>query len=303
MGLRLRIIINPSSGRETALQDLDSMLMHLSGSGNLSRSDICYTSGRFDATNFAMETKADEYGAIVAIGGDGTVNEVITGMMRGGVDLPLAIYTSGTVNDFATINELPNNASDFARMLSNPTYVTADCGKANDDYFLNVVAAGLLTDIAYKANNDVKTLIGPAAYWLSAIKDLPSLNRSFPVKITANGQTYEEDIIMFMISNTKSVGGFRGLMSKADITDGVLDMLVIKKMDPIDVVPLLGSLVIGEHINNDNVIYLQSDDIKIESGEHVVLDIDGEEGSSLPAQISCIKQAIKLIVPSKEEPL
>ena len=108
---------------------------------------------------------------------------------------------------------------------------------------------------------------------------------------------------MFMISNTKSVGGFRGLMSKADITDGVLDMLVIKKMDPIDVVPLLGSLVIGEHINNDNVIYLQSDDIKIESGEHVVLDIDGEEGSSLPAQISCIKQAIKLIVPSKEEPL
>ena len=303
MGLRLRIIINPSSGRETALQDLDSMLMHLSGSGNLSRSDICYTSGRFDATNFAMETKADEYDTIVAIGGDGTVNEVITGMMRGGVDLPLAIYTSGTVNDFATINELPNNASDFARMLSNPTYVTADCGKANDDYFLNVVAAGLLTDIAYKANNDVKTLIGPAAYWLSAIKDLPSLNRSFPVKITANGQTYEEDIIMFMISNTKSVGGFRGLMSKADITDGVLDMLVIKKMDPIDVVPLLGSLVIGEHINNDNVIYLQSDDIKIESGEHVVLDIDGEEGSSLPAQISCIKQAIKLIVPSKEEPL
>ena len=279
------------------------MLMHLSGSGNLSRSDICYTSGRFDATNFAMETKADEYDAIVAIGGDGTVNEVITGMMRGGVDLPLAIYTSGTVNDFATINELPNNASDFARMLSNPAYVTADCGKANDDYFLNVVAAGLLTDIAYKANNDVKTLIGPAAYWLSAIKDLPSLNRSFPVKITANGQTYEEDIIMFMISNTKSVGGFRGLMSKADITDGVLDMLVIKKMDPIDVVPLLGSLVIGEHINNDNVIYLQSDDIKIESGEHVVLDIDGEEGSSLPAQISCIKQAIKLIVPSKEEPL
>lgn len=279
------------------------MLMHLSGSGNLSRSDICYTSGRFDATNFAMETKADEYDAIVAIGGDGTVNEVITGMMRGSVDLPLAIYTSGTVNDFATINELPNNASDFARMLSNPTYVTADCGKANDDYFLNVVAAGLLTDIAYKANNDVKTLIGPAAYWLSAIKDLPSLNRSFPVKITANGQTYEEDIIMFMISNTKSVGGFRGLMSKADITDGVLDMLVIKKMDPIDVVPLLGSLVIGEHINNDNVIYLQSDDIKIESDEHVVLDIDGEEGSSLPAQISCIKQAIKLIVPSKEEPL
>lgn len=303
MGLRLKIIINPSSGRETALQDLDSVLMHLSGSGNLTRSDICYTSGRYDAMNFAKETKADEYDAIVAMGGDGTVNEVVTGMMRGGVDVPLAIFTSGTVNDFATINGLPQAASDFARMLTNPSYITVDCGKANDDYFLNVVAAGLLTDVAYKANNDVKTFIGPAAYWLSALKDLPSINRSFPVKITANGQTYEEDIIMFMISNTKSVGGFRSLMSKADITDGVLDMLVIKKMDPIEVVPLLGSLVIGEHINNDNVIYLQSDDITIESEENVVLDIDGEEGSSLPAHISCITQAIKLIVPSKEEPL
>lgn len=303
MGLRLRIIINPSSGRETALQDLDSVLMHLSGSGNLTRSDICYTAGRFDAMNYAMNTRAEEYDAIVAMGGDGTVNEVVTGMMRGGVKLPLAIFTSGTVNDFATINNLPQAASDFARMLANPSYVTVDCGKANDDYFLNVVAAGLLTDVAYKANSDVKTLIGPAAYWISALRDLPSINRTFKAKIHANGMVYDEDIIMFMISNTKSVGGFRSLMTNAEITDGVLDMLVIKKMDPLEIVPLLGSLMVGDHINNDNVIYLQSDDITIESDESVVLDIDGEEGPSLPAHISCIKQAITLIVPGKEEPL
>lgn len=92
-------------------------------------------------------------------------------------------------------------------------------------------------------------------------------------------------------------------MTKADITDGVLDMLVVKKMDPLEVVPLLGSLMIGDHINNDNVIYTQSDDITIESSEPLVLDIDGEKGSSLPARISCIKNAIKLIVPGKEEPL
>lgn len=297
------MIINPSSGRETSLKDLDNILLYLSQTGNLTRSDICYTSGKNDAMNFARKTVASKYDAIVALGGDGTVNEVVTGMMRGGIDLPLAVYTSGTVNDFATINNLPQAPSDFARMLAKPSYINVDCGKANDDYFLNVVAGGLMTDVAYTTKSDIKTAIGPAAYWLSALKDLPDLSRSIPVKITANGVTYEEDIIMFMISNTRSVGGFRKIMTKADLTDGVLDMLVVKKMDPLDVVPLLGSLVIGDHINNDNVIYIQSDDISIESCEPLVLDIDGEKGSTLPARISCIRNAIKLIVPGKEEPL
>ncbi len=303
MGLRLRIIINPSSGRETSLSDLDNVLMYLSGSGNLTRSDILYTSGRFDATRFAQETKSDEYDAIVAVGGDGTVNEVVTGMMRGGVDVPLAIYTSGTVNDFATINNLPQSGSDFARMLLNPSYVKVDCGKVNDDYFLNVVAGGLMTDVAYRVRSDVKTVIGPAAYWLSAMKDLPSINRTLPIKITADGKTYDENLIMFMISNTRSVGGFRGLMTKASLTDGVLDILAVRKMDPLDVVPLLGSLVVGEHVNNDHVLYIQAEDILRESNEKVTLDIAGEEAPDLPARVTCIKKAINLIVPNKEEPL
>ena len=303
MGLRLKIIINPSSGRETALSDLDNVLMYLSGSGNLSRSDICYTAGRYDAMNFAMNTDPSEYDAIVALGGDGTVNEVVTGMMKGGIDLPLAIYTCGTVNDFATINKLPLEASDFARMLLNPSYIKVDCGKVNEDYFLNVVAGGLLTEVAYKTNSDVKTMIGPAAYWLSAMKDLPSLNRSFHVKITSNNETYEEDLILFMISNTSSVGGFRTLISNAEITDGKLDLFAIRKMDPLEVVPLLGSFVVGDQINSDKILYIQSDEIVIESDESIVLDIDGEQGSSLPARINCIKEAITLIVPGKEEPL
>jgi len=305
MGLRLKIIINPSSGRETSLSDLDNILLHLGSSGTLERADVCYTAKRFDATNFAMNTDASAYDAMVAMGGDGTVNEVITGMMKGKIDLPLAIHTSGTVNDFATINKLPSAASDFARMLVKPAYVKTDCGKVNDSYFLNVVAGGLMSDVAYTVPSDLKTAIGPAAYWLSALKDLPTINKSIPITLTANGQTYKEDAIMFMISNTKSVGGFRNLMTRADITDGLLDVLVVKKMNPAEIVPLLGKLVIGEHIYNDNVLYFQSDNIKLESDstDPVVLDIDGEEGPAVPAEVSCIKEALTLIVPDKEDSL
>ena len=141
MGLKLKIIINPSSGRETARLNIEDMLAYLVPLGMMERADIFYTSGKGDACAFAANTDASQYDYIIAVGGDGTVNEVVTGMLRGGIKLPLAIYTSGTVNDFATINKLPTGPSDFARMLMKPCMQKVDCGKAGDNYFLNVLAA------------------------------------------------------------------------------------------------------------------------------------------------------------------
>ncbi|MCR5529488.1 MAG: diacylglycerol kinase family lipid kinase [Saccharofermentans sp.] len=306
MGLKLKIIMNPSSGRETARVNVDDMLAYLVSFGALERADAYYTSARFDAVRFAKETDVSSYDYMIAVGGDGTVNEVITGMMEGGIDLPLAIYTSGTVNDFATINGLPSLPSDFARMLMNPSFNKVDCGKVNDKYFLNVLAGGLMADVAYKVPSDLKTAFGPAAYWMSAMKDIPStINNAIHLNIETESESYEEQAIMFLISNTKSVGGFRKLMTMADLSDGLLDVLVLKKMEPTEIMPLLGKLMIGEHIYNDNVLYLQTDKLKLStpSEEKVVLDIDGEQGPSLPVNVECIHEAITLIVPGEEESL
>ena len=304
MGLRLRIILNPSSGRETARVNVDDMLAYLVSFGALERADACYTSKRFDAVRFAKETDPSQYDYIVAVGGDGTVNEVITGMMEGGIDLPLAIYTSGTVNDFATINGLPSLPSDFARMLMNPRFNKVDCGKVGDKYFLNVLAGGLMADVAYKVPSDLKTAFGPAAYWMSAMKDIPStINNAINLHIKTDKEEYNEKAIMFLISNTKSVGGFRKLMTMADLSDGMLDVLVLKKIEPTEIMPLLGKLMIGEHIYNDNVLYLQTKYLELDapSDDKVILDLDGEEGPALPVTIECIHEAITLIVPNEEE--
>lgn len=303
MALRLKIIMNPSSGRETARTNVEDMISYLSSLGELQRSDIYYTSKQFDATEFAKNTPKDEYDYIIAVGGDGTVNEVATGMIEGGVTIPLAIYSSGTVNDFSTINGLPSLPSDFARMLMKPSFRTVDCGKANDKYFLNVLAGGLMTEVAYKVPSDLKTAFGPAAYWLSAMKDLTQLNQTICLSFTTDEQTYEAETILFLISNSRSVGGFRKLMTKADLSDGLLDVLVVKKMDPLDVVPLLGKLMVGEHINSDNVIYFQSDKIIINSvdKEHVRLDLDGEKGPLLPCKVECIPSVITLVVPGESD--
>ncbi|MCR5617208.1 MAG: YegS/Rv2252/BmrU family lipid kinase, partial [Clostridiales bacterium] len=247
--------------------------------------------------------KADEYDIVMAVGGDGTVNEVVTGMLRGNIDLPLAIYTSGTVNDFASFMKLPSEPSDFARMLMTHKTVTVDCGKVNDRYFLNVLAGGLLSAVAYKVPSDLKTNLGPVAYWIEGLKEINSITKTIPLKLTTDKEEYDIDATMFLISNTRSVGGFKNLMLDADLHDGLLDVLVISKVKYTDAIPLLNKIAIGEHLESDKVIYFQTGKLEMSTtgDKDVTLDIDGEEGPKLPATIECIRNAIRLVVPNEEE--
>lgn len=303
MGLRLKIILNPSSGRETARSNIENVLSYLAMKGSIERADINYTAKRFDAMNFAIDTNPEEYDMLIAAGGDGTINEVVTGIMRSEIDIPIAIYNSGTVNDFATINHLPSSPADFARMLEDPEFVRVDCGKAGDSYFMNVLAGGSFADVVYNVQPDLKTALGPVAYWISAMKDIPSLNSSQHITIHNGDETIETDAVMFFVSNTSSVGGFRNLMSRADVTDGLLDVMVLKKMERTEIMPLFGKIIVGDHINSDKVIYFQATDFSIEAPEAestITLDLDGEKGPSLPIRISCVPRAINLVTPRKE---
>ncbi len=303
MGLRLKIILNPSSGRETARSNIENVLSYLAMKGSIERADINYTAKRFDAMNFAIDTNPEEYDMLIAAGGDGTINEVVTGIMRSEIDIPVAIYNSGTVNDFATINHLPSSPADFARMLEDPEFVRVDCGKAGDSYFMNVLAGGSFADVIYNVQPDLKTALGPVAYWISAMKDIPSLNSSQHITIHNGDETIETDAVMFFVSNTSSVGGFRNLMSRADVTDGLLDVMVLKKMERSEIMPLFGKIIVGDHINSDKVIYFQATDFSIEAPEAestITLDLDGEKGPSLPIRISCVPRAINLVTPRKE---
>lgn len=303
MGLRLKIILNPSSGRETARSNIENVLSYLAMKGSIERADINYTAKRFDAMNFAMDTDPDEYDILIAAGGDGTVNEVVTGLMRAEIDMPVAIYNSGTVNDFATINRLPSAPQDFARMLEDPDLVRVDCGKAGESYFMNVLAAGSFADVIYNVQPDLKTAFGPVAYWISAMKDIPSLNNSEHIIIHNGDETIETDAVMFFVSNTSSVGGFRNLMSQADVTDGLLDVMILKKIEKTEIMPLFGKILVGDHINSEKVIYFQATDFSIEAPDaenKITLDLDGEKGPSLPIRISCVPRAINLVTPRKD---
>ncbi|MCQ2482082.1 MAG: diacylglycerol kinase family lipid kinase [Clostridia bacterium] len=303
MGIRLKIIMNPSSGREQGRLNVEEVLSYLLNLGRLERADISYTAKRFDARDFAMNLDESQYDYLMAVGGDGTVNEVISGLQMGHKKIPLAIYTAGTVNDFAYSIGMPQLPSDFARMLLNPEFIKADCGKVEDCYFLNVLAGGVMTNVPYSVPSQLKTNLGPAAYWLSALKEMPTLNETMNLTFITEEKTYNvSDAMVFLIANSRSVGGFRKLMSLAELNDGLLDVLVLSKIEPGDIFPLLGRIVMGEHIMDDNVTYFQTSYVSIvnNGSKSLVLDIDGEEGPELPQCVECIKDAVTLIVPKTE---
>ena len=154
--------------------------------------------------------------------------------------------------------------------------------------------------------SELKTAIGPAAYWISAMKDIQEISDTIPLVIKNGGEEISADALMFFVSNTKSVGGFRNLMTKADVADGLLDVMILRKVDYAEIMPLLGKLMVGDHISSDKVIYFQSKSFRMETsdeGTKVTLDIDGEEGPHLPVDIECMHGAINLVVPKEEDEL
>lgn len=304
MELKIRIIMNPSSGRQAMRQTVDDIIGYLVEAKALYRADICYTRTKDDAQNYAAEIREGEYDLVMAVGGDGTLNEVVNGLMQGGTHTPLAILPAGTVNDFANFLEIPADPYSYSRMIMDFHTIKADVGKAGNRYFVNVAAGGLLTDIAYKVPSDSKTSFGQMAYWLEGAKDIPAnIFRGLPLTVESKEDRFDDEAMLFIIANTTSVGGIRKLAPYAEISDGLLDVLILSKLDFGGVLPLLGKLLIGDHLSNDNVTYFQTDKLSLSTtGTEVIrLDLDGEEGEVLPAVVECVHGALTIIVPPEEE--
>lgn len=298
-------IINPSSGKQVLQRSaLDAINMILA-TGVAEEIHLFYTQKKDDATHRAAAIKEGEYGFVMAVGGDGTVNEVVNGLIQSHTMTPLVIIGAGTTNDFAVAMELPKRPADICEMIKNMYTVKADVGKMNNKYFLNVAAGGLLSEVAHKVTSDLKTSFGKLAYYIAGMKDLSSLKLdTVPLKFELdNGETFTNDVFLFVIANTRSVGGFSRIAPKAMINDGKFDLCIIKKVEPLDVIPLALKIQAGNHLNSPLIGYYQSSSIRITpmspEAENFPVDYDGENGGTVPIDITTYKEAINLIVPTE----
>ena len=235
----------------------------------------------------------EEYRQIIAAGGDGTINICVNAMIKNNIELPLAIFPSGTANDFARYFELPLDVDKMIDIALGDTLSYADVGKANDKYFINVSALGMLVDVSQKTDVHLKNTLGVFAYYLRGAMDLAIL-KPLPVKLTTPEKTYEEEMFFMVVMNGESAGGFKNMAPESYISDGKLDVVLFRKMTKIELAPVFMSLLQGQHLENKNILAFSTKKLLVESPVAISTDIDGEKGESLPIEFSVLHKRLRI---------
>lgn len=291
---RARIIYNPSSGREVFRKELPKVLQRLEQAGYETSAHA--TTGEGDATYAAGIAVEREYDLVIIAGGDGTINEVIQGIAEAEYRPQIGIIPAGTTNDFARALEIPREIKKAVDIIIDDDRPKAlDIGKVNDQYFINIAGGGDLTELTYDVPIKMKSAIGQLAYYIKGIEMLPSL-KPVQTRIEYDDHVFEGEIMLFLISNTNSVGGFEKLAPNALIDDGYFDILILKKSNLAEFLRVASSGLRGTHLEDNNIIYTQAKRIKIIPEDKMLLNIDGEYGGELPGEIINLQQHIEFYV-------
>ncbi|NLY20537.1 MAG: YegS/Rv2252/BmrU family lipid kinase [Tissierellia bacterium] len=295
---KIKFIINPSSGRQTIGLTIAALERELPR--DKFYIEKYYTSGRDDTIEESKKASLDEsIDLIVCFGGDGTVNQVVQGIHNSKVDTPLAVYPSGTVNDLANFLRIPKDVKRFADLIQNFNIRKMDYGLANEQVFINVAAGGLLTNIAIDVSDEMKSILGRSAYYIQGLieffKTMLVDRYSLHLKVESKDMNFEGEVMLFIIGNTTSVGGFNKMIPNANVNDGKLDVLIIKECGLNELIGIFLGVLTGSHIRDENVIYFHADEIKMSTNDEILVDLDGEEGGCLPVEFRVMNNSISIL--------
>lgn len=296
---RVRVIYNPTAGKEAFKHSLADVLSILEEVGGMEAS--CHaTKQAGDATKAAIEAARDGFSYVVACGGDGTVHEVVNGLAQCEQRPILGIIPSGTTNDLARALGIPFHIQQAAKIVARRNTMPLDLGLIGADrYFVNIAACGRLAEITYDVPSKLKTVLGQLAYYMKGLERLPGL-RPIHLHVQAGDVVYDGKAMLCLITNSRSVGGFEHLAPNALVHDGLLDVLIVKPTNLGDMIRIVSSALRGEHTKDERVMYFHSSDISLSSNEEVDLNIDGEFGGKLPQHVSVMPQHLSVIVMEKK---
>ena len=235
------------------------------------------TQARGDATRKVKESGA-EYDRIVCSGGDGTLDEVVTGMREADLHMPLGYIPAGSTNDFARTLGIPSDMVKAAHIAVGEHIFPCDVGQFNDDTFIYIAGFGLFTEISYETPQELKNIFGHAAYILSAARSLAAIP-SYLMQVEANGEVIQDRFIYGMITNSVSVAGFKGLTGKdVKLDDGEFEVTLVKSpTNPFELTEIMEYLT-GIISETDMVYSFKTSHIRVRSRSSVTWTMDGENG-------------------------
>ena len=256
---------------------------------------IFATRGREDATKI-IEKKGERYDYIVCSGGDGTMNEVATGLMKLEKRPICGYIPAGTVNDFASSLKIPRVMKNAASLIADGDVFNCDMGKFNDRYFTYVAGFGAFTEVSYQTPQEWKNALGKAAYFIEALKHIADI-KPHHMKIEYDGGVIEDEFILGLISNSVSVAGYKYYEKKnIKMDDGLFEALLIKSLkNPIELQQVLNALL-SKQLDAENMCYLSSSFIHIISDDDIQWTLDGEDGGCCKdAYMQNMKEALSII--------
>lgn len=293
---KILLLVNPISGKRAARKNLMDIVRILSGEENFVTVHI--TRFAFDATQYVID-HGKEYDVLVACGGDGTLNEVISGALRVSYQGEIGFLPCGTTNDLAHSLGLPATLVKAAKIVAQCKAQPLDFGLFNHDrYFTYIASFGAFTEVSYSTDQNMKNIFGHAAYIAEAFSRLKDL-RSYHVRIDCDGTVIEDDFIFGAAANSLSIGGVLKLKrDKVDMHDGFHELLLIQKpKNPAALARLSKELISGQY-ENRAVCFLRGKKITFTCDDPIAFCVDGEyAGLHKTAQILNVHDRVRVIYP------
>lgn len=291
---KLLFIINPKAGKSAIKNDLLDIVVTFTEAGY----DVTTypTSGPDDAERKVKEEGAD-YDLIVCAGGDGTLENTVSGYMQmGDKKVPIGYVPVGTTNDFARSVNLSRKPPEAAVQIVNGELTSIDVGRMNDRFFVYIAAFGIFTDVSYSTNQQLKKYMGHTAYIVEGIKNITNV-KGYKLRAQFDGALVTGEFLYGMITNSLSVAGFKLRTAKhVVLDDGKFDCLLIKMpQSPNDLQRIISALISKDVEDNELFFECKASRVVIECEEEIPWTLDGEfGGNKAVAVIENIKQAIDI---------
>ena len=293
---KMLFVYNPKAGKAQIRNYLLDILDIFTKGGY--EVTVAPTQAAGDAVHIVRD-REDIYELVVCSGGDGTLDEVVTGMLEGGKQIPIGYVPAGSTNDFANSLQLPRTMKKAANVVINGTKFPCDVGAFNEDKFVYIAAFGLFTDVSYETKQEVKNMLGHMAYLLEGVKSISAI-KPFYFKVSHDGETIEGDFIYGMVTNSDSVGGFKKITGKnVSLDDGVFEVTLIRMpKNPIELSMIVAALM-NRDVNTEYMYCFKTAEISFQSDKEVAWTLDGEFGGNhREVHIKNCKKAMEIIVPT-----
>ena len=290
------VIINPTSGGEQALNYKEKIENKAKEYFEVVETRI--TEKALDATHFAEEAAKEKYEAVIVFGGDGTVNEVISGIAEKEYIPKLGIIPGGTGNLITKLVQIDQDIDKAIESLDFNLTNKIDIGKANDHYFGYIFSVGSLPEAIHNVEIEDKTKFGMFAYAINTVKSVIR-DEVFNIKVETENGNYEGDAsqVLVLLSN---------YFSDKKIFDenkvGYANILILKDASIFSKLSLIPDLLKGDVVENDSIEYIKAKTIKISSDIKIESDIDGDQSDDLPVEIKVLGNHIEIYsYPIEEE--